>query len=97
MAKVRYFKSGNVKLALKELGYTEDNKIKYWFKISIGDKVYYSSDDLNVPTFRGIKSAAIDALGFMIEGDFLPEEDRQELENSAEYGEFDYLVNWIIA
>jgi len=84
---MKWFKSGNAEIGLKEIDSKYDHRVQAEFILKLDGKEIYTSDDLQSGMYShyDLKDMANLALDFIICGDFLEEDIRQELENSIEY------------
>ena len=84
---MKWFKCGKAEIGLKEIDSRYDHRIQAEFILKLNNKVIYTSDDLQsgMHSSYDLKDMANLALDFMVCGNFLDENIRQELENSIEY------------
>jgi len=81
-----WFKCGKVEIGLKELGLNSENRMVINYIVKLNGTQIFKGNDLSsgCNLYRGLKDMGNTLLGFLVYGDFLDKEVKQELEDSLE-------------
>jgi hypothetical protein len=85
---MQWFKCGNTEIGLKELGYGKNSKMQLEYSFKLDSKELLKGNDLysSLGYSEGLEGMAEAMLDYIIGGDFLSEDLREQVENRIEYG-----------